>query len=153
MLKNVVGLFGTCGASKWRENIVVPALTTAGVDSFNPVVEHWDEEAQRREVDHAATDKVVMIVITGETTGIASMAELGWIALNAETAGQKLVIVLEDMPNDVKDETGASLRINKARSLVRKYIKATQDRNPNSFVFLEENISAATQKVIELMKG
>lgn len=148
MLKKCVGLFGTCGDSKWRDE-VIPILTAANVDYFNPVVPEWNDEAQRNEVEHAASDHVILLVITGETTGIASMAESGWIALNCATTGQKLIVVLDDMPNDVKDEFGVSLRLNKARALLRKYIRSSD--NDQSSLFLMETVQDAALKAVELL--
>lgn len=149
MLKNVVGLFGTCGDSKWREQVVIPALEKANIAYFNPVVPNWNEEAQRNEVEHVASDKVIIMAITGETTGIASMAELGWQALSASERAQNLIIFLEDMPNDVKDETGTSLRINKARALIRKYVAAQKCLG----IFLVDSLQAAADKAIEILEN
>lgn len=53
-----VFLGGTCGKPsdpdyhRWREDLVVPALVAAGVPQellFNPVVDVWNEAAQRQE--------------------------------------------------------------------------------------------------------
>ena len=146
-MKNVVGLFGTCGNSSWREDQVIPALKEANVDYFNPVVSDWNEEAMKNEAEHAATDKVIMLVITGETTGIASMAESGWIANLCHLRGQSLVIFLEDMPEEPQD---GSLRINKTRKLLRNYIEQLKGAgHVHSF----ENLQEATDKVISLMQA
>lgn len=144
MLKNVVGLFGTCGSSKWREEVAIPILDEAGIEYFNPVVADWNYEAMKNEADHAATDKVVLLVITGETTGIASMAESGWIALQSQLRNQNLVMVLEDMPPDDDD-----LRINKTRKLIRQHISHLPEDAP---VYLYDTIEAGTHKAVELMK-
>lgn len=145
---NVVGLFGTCGNSKWREEVVIPTLDKAGVAYFNPVVSDWNEEAQKNEVKNAAEDRVIIMAITGETTAIASMAELGWQVYLAHGVGQKVVVFIEDMPNDVlASDTGTSLRINKVRALIRKYAeKAVGD------VFLVSSLQEAADKAVELMK-
>ena len=48
---NTVFLGGTCGKNTWRDGLI-QRLMERGVPKealFNPVVEHWDEEAQRRE--------------------------------------------------------------------------------------------------------
>lgn len=149
-LKNVVGLFGTCGDSRWREEIAQPILEQASVEYFNPVVKDWNEEARLREVDHAANDKVILLVITGETSAIGSLAESGWLALNARVRGQKLVAVLQNWfapddanPQDVKQN-------NKARDLVRKYIKALpEDSNVSVFEDIGEAATYAAKLVIE----
>jgi hypothetical protein len=120
MLNKVIGLFGTCGDSKWREEIAIPILQSMGVEYFNPVVANWTAECAENEVRHATTDRVLMLVITGETTGIASMAESGWQALMASNNGQALVFVLQDMPPSDEEK---ALRINKTRNLLRQYAK------------------------------
>lgn len=137
-LKQVVGLFGTCGASRWREDVVIPILEAEGVEYFNPVVPHWNEEAQKNEAEHGATDRVIMLVITGETTGIASMAESGWLATQGVLRGQTLVMVLQDM----ETEPDPSLRINKTRALLRRHIAALPE---GTSVVLFDDIAEAAR--------
>lgn len=76
-LKDVVGLFGTCGTSLWRDP-VMEELAVAGIEFFNPVVPDWTPECATIEADHLATDKVILFVVTGETEGFGSLAETGW---------------------------------------------------------------------------
>lgn len=152
-LKSVVGLFGTCGSSTWREDKVIPMLEAAGVDAFNPVVADWNEAAMKNEAENAATDQVILMVITGETTAIASMAESGWIALEAAARGQQIVIFLEDMLADdepQKDERGGAFRPNKTRKLLRQHIVKAAEAYPDN-VFLVDSVEAAGAKAIELM--
>lgn len=57
-------LGGTCGSNRWREDIVIPGLLERGVapeQIFNPVVEHWDEQAQARE-DAAKADPANLLL-------------------------------------------------------------------------------------------
>jgi len=73
MKKNKVFLGGTCNGSQWRE-ILIPKLK---IDYFNPVVEDWNEEAQRneeREKDKKCNIK--LYVITPKMTGVYSIAEV-----------------------------------------------------------------------------
>lgn len=52
MKNKLVFLGGTCGSNNWRKDIVIPGLLERGVSPeclFDPVVEHWGEEAQKRE--------------------------------------------------------------------------------------------------------
>lgn len=47
-----VFLGGTTGNNHWREDIVIPALLKRGIalsQIFNPVLPHWDEQAQANE--------------------------------------------------------------------------------------------------------
>lgn len=146
VLKNVVGLFGTCGDSKWRENHSIPLLEKAGIEFFNPVVPDWTDECAVIEAEHAAQDKVVLMVITGETTAIGSMAESGWIALQNHLRGQTTIFVLADM----NPEPDPSLRINKIRKLMRAHMA----KLPKDFsVVVFNSIVDATNHAISLIKG
>lgn len=152
-LKRVVGLFGTCGDSRWREDFAIPVFGTLGIEYFNPVVKDWNEEAMRREAEHASVDAVILMVITGETTAVASMAESGWIALQAYLRGQKLIMVLSDMPEEMeprKDERGEYFRPNKTRNLLRQHISKLPPELSGT-VFLCDDIRAAVKKAVELV--
>ena len=154
-LKPVVGLVGTCGNSKWREDVAIPLLVAAGVEYFNPVVADWNDQAMEREADHGKTDKVILMVITGETTAFASLAESGWLALRALQSGQKVVIVLQDMAEGdepKKDEKGGSFTPNKTRKVLRKHIAALP-AEVQQCVCLCDDVSLAAQKAIELLKA
>ena len=154
-MENVVGLFGTCGKSTWREDIAIPQLEAAGIEFFNPVVEDWTPECMANEAKHAAKDRVILQPITGETTGIGSLAESGWIALQAYLRGQKLVLFLGDMPEDScpnLDENGGAFRPNKTRNLVRNHIAALPTMLLETTVFLCGSLEEAVSTAIELMQ-
>lgn len=138
-LLSVVGLFGTCGDSKWRD-AVIKALRAAGIDSFNPVVPNWTPECAAVEAEHLATDKVIMMVITGETEAVASLAETGWAAVAAKNNGQGFILVVEDFPGDPKSPT------NRARKLVRAH---AEKNGVKVFSTIEE----ATKAVIAAMNA
>jgi hypothetical protein len=67
-----VFLGGTCNGSKWRD-ILIPKLK---IDYFNPVVENWDEEAQKREVEERQNCDYCLYVITPKMSGVYSIAEV-----------------------------------------------------------------------------
>ena len=70
-----VFLGGTCNGSTWRDELI-PQLDEKTVSPFNPVVEHWDEEAQKREDFHKANDDYTLYVLTPEMTGVYSVFEV-----------------------------------------------------------------------------
>jgi ADP-heptose:LPS heptosyltransferase len=82
----MVFLGGTCGAHHWREEIVIPGLLARGVAPehlFNPVVEHWDDDARQREDEAKRTARYMLYVIAspdphGGTANVSaySLAEL-----------------------------------------------------------------------------
>lgn len=149
-MNRAVGLFGTCGNSLWR-NEAIPLLESAGIQYFNPVVADWNEESQKAEVDHAADDAVLVVVITGETTGIASLSESGWIAANALMNGeQSVVFVIQDLNEGVECDPATFKQVNKARSLLRKYIQGISSRDAE--VYWAMTVVDAINKAIELIR-
>lgn len=57
-------LGGTVGVNPWRETAVLPGLLAKGVPEhavFNPVVIHWDAQAQARE-DQAKQDPLCLLL-------------------------------------------------------------------------------------------
>lgn len=66
-----VFLGGTCNESKWRETII-PRLKC---DYFDPVVDDWNEEAQKRERYEREFCDYVLYTITPKMTGVYSIAE------------------------------------------------------------------------------
>jgi hypothetical protein len=108
-LSPIVGLFGTCGSpmSTWRKDIFIPVLEKKRLPYFNPQSEpnEWIPEMANVEAENLANDEVIVIPISKETHGYASMAEAGWAILGALLRGQKLSIFVqqdEAMPKDAK---------------------------------------------------
>jgi hypothetical protein len=92
-------LMGTAGSSKWREPIKA-ACAEIGVSCFDPVVKDWNEEARRRETEALKTARVIVMAITSETAGIASLAESGWAALSALARRQGFGIFIDPVFGD-----------------------------------------------------
>ena len=67
-----VFLGGTCNESTWRDELI-PLLK---VDYFNPVVDDWNEEAQKREIYERENDDIIAYCITPKMTGVYSIAEV-----------------------------------------------------------------------------
>ena len=68
-------LGGTCGSSTWRDELI-PLLEEKGIDYFNPVVDNWDDEAQRQELYERDICDFCLYVITPEMKGFYSIAEV-----------------------------------------------------------------------------
>jgi len=113
-LQNVIGLFGTVGGATWR-NAVMARLDAEGIAYFNPVVPEWTPAFAQTEARHMATDRVILLVITGEQESYGSLAETGWAALSAAQNGQTFLLVIQDHQSDSK------LAANRARVLVRAH--------------------------------
>jgi hypothetical protein len=67
-----VFLGGTCNESIWRE-ILIDMLE---IDYFNPVVDDWNEEAQKRELYEREHCDFVLYFITPKMTGVYAIAEV-----------------------------------------------------------------------------
>lgn len=138
----VVGLFGTCGNSTWREP-VMQKLASRGIEFFNPVKPNWTAADGEIEARHANSDKVVLMVITDETEAAGSLAETGWIENAAERNGQKAIFVIQDYraPNE---EVNPKHQANRARTLVRKHAK-------EAGVIIYDHIELAVEDAIKAM--
>ena len=93
-LYDTVGLFGTCGGSKWRDP-VMKELAKKHIKYFNPVVENWTPECAKVEADNLAHDKALLFVVTNETEAYGSLAETGWAENSAERSGQHVFFVID----------------------------------------------------------
>ena len=119
-----VGLFGTCGSSKWRDPFM-KAYNLRGFQYFNPVKEDWVAADAINEAWHLANDRVVLFPITGETYATGSLAETGFSILQAIRLDDRrqFVIYIEDTLIDelMENENSAkdSLR---ARAIVRQHL-------------------------------
>jgi len=65
-------LGGTCNDSTWREKLI----KKLEVPYFNPVVDDWNEEAQKQEIKERETAEYVLYVITPLMKGTYSIAEV-----------------------------------------------------------------------------
>lgn len=81
-----IGLFGTCGGSKWREPFKDRYRNHGLVDEenfFDPQKADWKAEDAVIEAHHLANDRVIVFPITPETYAEGSLAEVGFSILNA----------------------------------------------------------------------
>jgi hypothetical protein len=67
-----VFLGGTTNDSNWR-NKLIPKLR---IDYFDPVVDDWDEQAQKNEIRERKNSDFVLYVITPKMEGVYSIAEV-----------------------------------------------------------------------------
>jgi len=97
-------LGGTCNKSTWRD-ILISMLR---VDYFNPVVDDWNEDAQRRELEERENCDICLYVITPKMTGVYSIAE---VVDDSNKRSEKTVLALlrEDLINRFTDAQWKSL--------------------------------------------
>ena len=122
-----VGLFGTCGSSTWRDPFV-ETFRAKGVDYFNPQVADWTPELATVEADHLAGDAIVMMAVTGETVGAASLVEAGLLVARAIQEPNRFFLLY------IEEEVDPSLEgakdSNRARRLLLEHLSRF-DRVPN----------------------
>ena len=114
-----VGLFGTCGGSRWRQNFIWH-LGLQGVEYFDPQVEDWTPELASVEAEHLASDAIVVMVVTSETTAAASLVEAGLMVARAILEPEKS-FVLYVAPEAFPELEGAK-DSNRARRLLTEHL-------------------------------
>ena len=67
-----VFLGGTSNDTDWRDKLIKKLR----IDYFNPVVEDWDDGAQKREIKERKECDFVLYVITPKMMGVYSIAEV-----------------------------------------------------------------------------
>ena len=98
--KITIGLFGTCGSSKWREPFM-KAYDEQGIKYFNPVKEDWKVEDAQIEAEHLANDEIICFPVTDETYAFGSLGEVGFSILQAIKLNSRREIIIMIDP-DVK---------------------------------------------------
>ena len=122
-----ISLFGTCGSSTWRAPFI-EAFEAEGVEYFNPQVDDWTPELASVEARHLAGDAIVLMVVTGETTGSASLVEAGLLVARAIQEPDRFFLLY------IEEEADPSLEgakdSNRARRLLLEHLSRF-DRVPN----------------------
>ena len=130
-----IGLFGTCGGSRWREPFIA-AYDAHGIASFNPQVDNWTPELADVEAWHLANDQLILFPITSETFAFGSLAETGFSVQSALSLNANRFVVLyiepdvsESLKAQSPEQADASRR---ARKLAMAHLAKVT--NPNVFV-------------------
>ena len=112
-------LGGTCNNSPWRDKLI-PQLTA---DYFNPVVEDWTEECQKREIEERESCDICLYVITPKMKGTYSIAE---VVDDSNKRPEKTVfcIVKKDGENTFGEQEYKSLK---------QVLKLVEDNNSKAF--------------------
>lgn len=69
-----VYLGGSCGPTKWREEIAIPILKKNGLTYFNPQVSRWSKRLIPIEAAAMENCRVLLFVITNTSRSVAAMA-------------------------------------------------------------------------------
>ena len=103
-----VFLGGTCNGSKWRIRMMVH-LHDADMDYFDPVVDDWDADAQKKELRERESCDFCLYTITPKMTGVYSIAE---VVDDSNKRPEKTVLVL------LRDDDGERFTDGQWRSLL-----------------------------------
>ncbi len=132
----VVGLFGTCGDSTFRQELFIPTYEALGIEYFNPQVEDWKPELAEAEADHLVHDVVQCWPVLGSTYGSGSLAEQGYAiasSLRAPTPLPKFVIPMIELElsDELTDEVARKESL-RARKLASTHL--SQNASPYIYV-------------------
>lgn len=119
-----VGLFGTCGGSRWREPFI-ERYDKLGIGWFNPQVNDWKPELAQIEARHLAEDQIILFPVTSETYGTGSLSEVGFSILNAIKLDDRrdfVILIAKDL-NEKLDDPVARKESLRARALVSEHLR------------------------------
>lgn len=145
-----IGLFGTCGSTKWRDPFM-KKYEELGIPFFNPQVEDWKPELAAIEARHLAEDKVILFPITNETYGTGSLSEIGFSILNAIKLDDRrnFVVMIEmDLLPELSDPIARKESI-RARALVYEHLRKLRLSN----LYVVESLEEMMDVSLELFKA
>lgn len=144
-----VGLFGTCGGSRWREQFIA-RYEALGIPYFNPQVDNWTPELADVEAWHLANDSLVLFPITNETFAAGSLAETGFSALTAMRTNENRFVMLFIDPRVDEALMAQNPQAAKDSVRARKLVLAHLKQNPVSNVFVVESLEQMLAQSVKL---
>lgn len=141
-----IGLFGTCGNSRWRGPFM-KRYEELGINYFNPQVENWNPSCAEEEAKHLAEDEIILFPVTNETYGLGSLSEVGFSILQAiklDDRREFVVMVDPDVTPELSDPIARKESV-RARALVKQHLKKL--RLPNLYLVdtLDEMLTASLE--------
>lgn len=145
-----IGLFGTCGNSKWRDTFI-ETYKRLGISFFNPQIENWDSASAVEEARHLAEDKIILFPVTNETYSTGSLAEVGFSILNAiKLDDRRDFVIMINMELDIElDDKVARKESIRARALVLEHLRKLRLSN----LYLVDNLDEMLAVSIELHRA
>lgn len=123
--KPVIGLFGTCGNSTWR-NKFMEKYNQLGIQFFNPQVPDWKPEDAEIEAGHLADDEIILFPVTSETYASGSLAEVGFSILQAIKLDDRrdfVILIDNNLDENLKENAVAAKESLRSRALVKEHLK------------------------------
>ena len=139
-----IGLFGTCGKSRWRD-MFIDKYNQQEISFFNPQVENWKPEDAVREAEHLANDEVILFPITSETYATGSLSEVGFSILQVIRLDDRrdFVVMIEQKLDDDLSNQEARKESLRARALVLQHLKKLRLKNVYVVSTLEEMLEVS----------
>jgi hypothetical protein len=144
-----IGLFGTCGNSQWRDAFT-QRYQELGIDFFNPNKADWSPDDALLEAEHLASDGIVVFAITGETTGTASLAEIGFAVIGAIKSYERRTVVVFIEKRVSAELLAANPGGGKDSNNARAIVLAHADRVKLPQLHVVEGLDALLSKSLEL---
>jgi hypothetical protein len=150
-----IGLFGTCGSSKWRDPFM-EKYKSMGIDYFNPQKDDWKAEDAQVEAEHLAYDRIILFPVTSETYAFGSLGEVGFSIMQALKLDQNRdVIVMIDpdvkidfdaLPDELKAGAQAQRKESvRMRALILAHLKKVDYHNVWIVKDLEDMLSLSLE--------
>lgn len=108
-----VFLGGTCNNTTWRDELIKKLK----IDYFNPVVDDWNEEAYRRELQEREICDFSLYTITPKMTGVYSIAE---VIDDSNKRPEKTVFCLLTRDGSESFDEGQKKSLNKVGEMVER---------------------------------
>lgn len=148
-----IGLFGTCGGSKWREPFKA-RYAQESVSFYDPQRPDWKPEDAEIEAMHLASDEILLFPVTSETYATGSLSEVGFSILQAIRLDDRrdfVILINKDLDASLDNAVARKESI-RARALVKQHLKKLRLKNVYLVETLEEmlELSIALYRAVEI---
>lgn len=152
MKKPVIGLFGTCGQSKWRDAFIAK-YQEKDIAFYNPNKENWDPEDAVIEAEHLVSDNIILFPILGSEIGMASLSESAFSVMRAitERTAKFTIIYIENVDETLTERFGEDIsrKSQNSRKIVQEHLKKID----HSHVYVVNNLDDMLEISLELYKA
>jgi hypothetical protein len=137
-MKLCIGLFGTCGGSKWRDPFM-KAYDERGFVYYNPQVDNWEPWMAKEEAEHLAEDAIILFPVTSETYGLGSLAETGYSILQALRLDRRreFIAMIDDHLDDTLTDEALRKESMRGRKLITSHLAKINMSNVHVVMSLE----------------
>ncbi len=135
LAKSTIGLFGTCGASTWRQSFVEYCKNN-DISFYNPQLGEgeWNPDFAndyvRAEHFHLANDDIVVFAITNETIASVSLSEFAFSIMDAARSSLNRHVVMfiaEDCIDPKASQDAITASIKARKTVIPKMVKAAKE--------------------------